>query len=65
MTNLDDILRRGSCAICGAGVHLDDKEGRVACDGCGVPTDNCTCGKDVVGAEVVGAEGLEPPTPAL
>jgi hypothetical protein len=43
MTNLDDILRRGSCALCGRGVHLDDKEGRVACDGCDIPTDNCTC----------------------
>ncbi len=32
-----------TCAICGAGVHIDDHEGPVACDGCGKPTDNCTC----------------------
>lgn len=49
MTNLDDILRRGSCALCGRTVHLDDKEGRVACDGCDIPTDNCTCTPDTEG----------------
>jgi len=29
-----------TCAICGAGVHIDDHEGPVACDGCGKPIDN-------------------------
>lgn len=29
------------CAMCMRGVH--DKEGRVACDGCDLPTDCCLC----------------------
>lgn len=41
MKNVD--LSAASCAICGAGVHIDDHEGRVACDSCGMPTDNCQC----------------------
>lgn len=39
-------METGVCALCGAGVHLDDKEGRVVCDPCGRATDNCTCTKD-------------------
>ena len=39
-------METGVCALCGDGVHLDDKEGRVVCDGCDKPTDNCTCTKD-------------------
>jgi NMD protein affecting ribosome stability and mRNA decay len=39
-------METGVCALCGAGVHLDDKEGRVVCDGCDKATDNCICMKD-------------------
>ena len=39
-------METGVCALCGAAVHLDDKEGRVVCDGCDKPTDNCVCTKD-------------------
>ena len=39
-------METGVCALCGAGVHLDAKEGRVVCDGCDKATDNCTCVKD-------------------
>ncbi len=39
-------MQTGVCAMCGAAVHLDDKEGRVFCDPCEKPTDNCTCIKD-------------------
>lgn len=46
MTKLD--LSNATCALCGAGVHFDDHEGRVACNGCGMATDNCTCtGEDL------------------
>jgi ribosomal protein S27AE len=43
MTELDTILSRGVCALCGMGVHIDDHEGRVACNGCNMATDNCDC----------------------
>ena len=39
-------METGICALCGAGVRLDDKEGRVVCEGCDRATDNCTCIKD-------------------
>jgi hypothetical protein len=39
-------METGVCALCGAAVKLDDKEGRVVCEGCDRPTDNCTCMKD-------------------
>ena len=39
-------METGVCALCGADVHLDEKEGRVVCDPCGRATDNCTCIKD-------------------
>jgi len=39
-------METGVCALCGAAVRLDDKEGRVVCEGCGKATDNCTCVKD-------------------
>ncbi len=42
MTQATD-LSGATCAICGNGVHIDDHEGRVACNGCGMATDNCTC----------------------
>jgi ribosomal protein S27AE len=43
MTKLDEIVSRGTCALCGKGVHIDNHEGRVACNGCNMATDNCTC----------------------
>jgi uncharacterized Zn finger protein (UPF0148 family) len=39
-------METGVCALCGAPVHLEEKEGRVVCDPCGRATDNCTCIKD-------------------
>ena len=39
-------METGVCAMCGKDVHIDDKEGRVVCDGCDRPTDNCTCISD-------------------
>jgi len=43
MTRMDEIITQSSCALCGKGVHIDNHEGRVACNGCGMATDNCTC----------------------
>ena len=43
MTKINEIVSRGTCALCGKGVHIDNHEGRVACDGCNMATDNCTC----------------------
>jgi hypothetical protein len=44
VSRMDEILTQASCAMCGKGVHIDDgHEGRVACDGCNLATDNCTC----------------------
>jgi ribosomal protein S27AE len=41
---MDEILSRGTCALCGKSVYLDDHgEGRVHCSGCQMATDNCTC----------------------
>ena len=36
-------METGVCALCGAAVRLDEKEGRVVCEGCDRATDNCTC----------------------
>ncbi len=33
----------GSCDKCGRPVRIGGEEGRVQCDGCNLPTDNCTC----------------------
>lgn len=45
MSDLDELLEWAICAMCGKGLHIDDHEGRVACDGCNLPIDNCTCEK--------------------
>ena len=37
------VLAQQLCALCGKGVHIDTHEGRVACNGCNMATDNCTC----------------------
>ncbi len=42
MSQLDDMLSRSSCSQCGASVFMTD-EGRVACRGCDVPTEECNC----------------------
>ncbi len=47
MTELSRLLSAGVCALCGKGVHIDDHEGRVACDGCNMATDNCDCASKV------------------
>jgi predicted amidophosphoribosyltransferase len=39
-------METGICAMCGKDVKLDDREGRVVCEGCEKATDNCTCVKD-------------------
>jgi predicted amidophosphoribosyltransferase len=39
-------METGVCALCGADVRLEEKEGRVVCEPCNRPTDNCTCVKD-------------------
>jgi len=43
MTKIAEIVSKGTCALCGKGVHIDTHEGRVACNGCNMATDNCTC----------------------
>ncbi|MDQ3896487.1 MAG: hypothetical protein M3326_04395 [Actinomycetota bacterium] len=43
MTKINEIVNRATCALCGKGVHIDNHEGRVACNGCNMATDNCTC----------------------
>lgn len=44
MTNkMDELIAQSCCALCGNGVHVDNHEGRVACDGCNMATDGCTC----------------------
>ncbi len=42
MSQLGDLLSRSSCSQCGAKVFMTD-EGRVACQDCKVPTEECTC----------------------
>lgn len=41
VNKLNDIIARGVSAVCGLAVYLNE-EGRVACSGCKMPTDNCT-----------------------
>ncbi len=43
MNKLQEIISRGSCALCGKGVFLDESIGRIACDGCQQVTEECTC----------------------
>jgi uncharacterized membrane protein len=42
MSKIDEILANSTCALCGDSVHMND-EGRIACDGCNVATEECTC----------------------
>jgi hypothetical protein len=38
---IDELMSQAMCAMCGEGVHFE--AGRVACDGCDLPTDCCLC----------------------
>lgn len=42
MSQLRDMLERSSCSQCGAKVFMND-EGRVACQDCTLPTEECRC----------------------
>ncbi len=42
MSQIEDLLARSSCSQCGAKVFMTD-EGRVACEGCKAPTEECLC----------------------
>jgi len=42
-TKMDELVDQARCALCGEGVHIDGHEGRIACDGCNMATDSCTC----------------------
>ena len=42
MSQIDELLARSSCSQCGAKVYMTD-EGRIACEVCKVPTEECTC----------------------
>jgi uncharacterized Zn finger protein (UPF0148 family) len=44
MSKLDEILAHSTCAACGAGVYRND-EGRIACNGCNLATEECECGQ--------------------
>ena len=33
----------GVCERCGRGVSMGGAESRMVCEGCGQPTDNCSC----------------------
>jgi len=43
-----DILAGAVCGMCSRGVHWE--AGRVACDGCQLPTDCCLCEPETAGA---------------
>ena len=43
MSRLEELLASGSCALCGASVHMNEA-GRVACDDCNLVTEECECG---------------------
>ncbi|MGQ0744323.1 MAG: hypothetical protein ACT4OS_08335 [Acidimicrobiales bacterium] len=43
MNRLDELIARGSCSACGQGVFMDNSIGRVACKGCNLVTEECTC----------------------
>ena len=42
MSRLEELLASGSCAECGAGVHMNEA-GRVACNDCNLATEECEC----------------------
>jgi hypothetical protein len=38
---MEDFMEKASCVMCNRKVHWE--AGRVACDGCDLPTDCCLC----------------------
>ena len=42
-TQADGIISQSRCALCGRGVYIDQKHGRVTCDGCNQYIECCTC----------------------
>ncbi|MFN2607621.1 MAG: hypothetical protein ABR511_06940 [Acidimicrobiales bacterium] len=42
MSQIADMLARSSCSQCGAKVFMSE-EGRVACQTCSAPTEECRC----------------------
>lgn len=42
MSRLEELVASGSCAQCGAKVHLNEA-GRIACGDCNLPTEECEC----------------------
>lgn len=42
MSQIGDLLSRSSCSQCGAKVFMTD-EGRIACQECKLPTEECRC----------------------
>ena len=34
-TQADNIISQSRCAMCGRGVYIDPKHGRITCEGCG------------------------------
>ncbi|MGI9022614.1 MAG: hypothetical protein ACR2HV_05185 [Acidimicrobiales bacterium] len=52
MSQISDLLARSSCSQCGAKVYMTD-EGRIACETCKAPTEECLC------------EGATKPDPSL
>lgn len=42
-TQADNIISQSRCAMCGQGVHIDAKHGRITCNACNLATEYCTC----------------------
>ena len=42
MSQISEMLSRSSCSQCGAKVFMND-EGRIACQNCNLPTEECRC----------------------
>ena len=42
-TQADNIISQSRCAMCGRGVYIDPKHGRITCQGCNQYTDCCIC----------------------
>jgi hypothetical protein len=42
MSRIEELLASSRCAQCGASVHMNEA-GRVACDDCNLPTEECEC----------------------
>ena len=47
-TQADNIISQARCALCGQGVYIDPKHGRITCSGCNQYTDCCICDDPVL-----------------